>query len=141
MSSGIIRLFVRKIEKYNHTSNSFEVLDSEHFDQGLTSKNSNDMLNRPLSILIDMIGVDYMLEVDIVRILRRYKIGAVVEIVGNVEIEYTPGPYEYPNDGDAHGYLNRAKHCEVPEEIVKMFDPPEEETFPDDEAVRIPITV
>ena len=116
---GRMRLFVHKIERKHSYQDGYEIMASEHFDDGLISDVKPGSSKKILTCEIEN-GHDLWNE-SIERILRRYKMWDVVEIVADAHVEYSSSFNGETTEHDAQGWFRRIKHRKLNAEQIREF--------------------
>jgi hypothetical protein len=119
---GKIRVFVRKTKQIDTWDDGYELSDSFNlFDDNLISGAAETSLAEVLTEEISMNGFDYFKE-SIQSILKKYKIGDVVEILADAYIEYSnPHLVGYESEHDAWGWLEDETHRKLSKSQIQRF--------------------
>lgn len=118
--TGKIRLILHKLDEENDFEENYDFRQYIYngFITNVSKFEESDMIEYELN----EVGL-YALKDQLKEILSKYKEGAVIEILADMIIEWTPGSYEYPNEWDSKSWLDNVKERELNLEQIERFFP------------------
>lgn len=103
---GKVRIFLILTEN----KNKYDIIDHEEFDDCLLSNAKKNCYNEILTSTINMTGYDDY-EVEILKIVKNYKIGDIVEIVADAHFKF----HYLGDEINYDTWFENVKHCKANE--------------------------